>query len=148
MALSTTKTKRPLSFTILGVGFAVIGAFTLLNIAAALVQFHVVREWAVAYAGMDFLIAYGFITRQRWLAWVTALNCASVVVIAAITLSLGTITTAAPLIIGVLVNISVLYYVWEKRRLLAPHPHEYAAGGLFILLWLYAFTYTMYILLR
>jgi hypothetical protein len=127
-----------LIYTVLGTAFVVLGALTLLNIAAAWQVGGVILWGAAAYAGMDFLIAYGLFEREWWIPYAFALNLTGLAVMFGANVYLNGIESVNPYFYASALGLNALlaaflYQTCAKR----PRKSQLgnSAGAAFVVLW-------------
>ena len=130
--------------TYIGVVFALIGGFTVFDIALNVTLAHRVDTMTLGYAALNLLIAYGFINRQHWLTWALAANWVSFVALVSLTSYHGSYSPAAA--VGFVINTAVAFIAFYYRDLLRSRQNWYAAGA-FALVWVLTMGYTFYKLL-
>jgi hypothetical protein len=130
--------------TYLGVVFAVIGGFTAFDIAINVALAHRVDMMTLGYAGLDLMIAYAFINKQRWLTWALAANWVSFVAIVSLTSFHGAYSPSAA--VGFVINTAVTFIAFYYRKLLRSRENWYAAGA-FAVVWVLTMGYTLFKLL-
>lgn len=138
--------KRPLLFTILGALFVITGLVTLLGIVTAWNINTPVRVEFFGYAALDFLLAYGFFSAQRWLLPALALNWLAGGALAAVKFFVHTpadasiATYAVSFLLGGLIVLAV--YILPRKKFYASS-RERLAGAAFVVIWAAIACYTM-----
>lgn len=131
------------TLTILGVCFAVIGGFTVLDLLLNLALAHRIAPVTIGYAVLNLLIAYAFLTKQRWLWWALVANWVGFVCIVSLTTTHGSYAPASA--IGFVINSVVVFVAVYYRKTLTAC-NWYAAGA-FAAAWVITMGYTIYTLL-
>lgn len=120
--------------------FAVMGFVTFLNLAAVWHLEERVSWMSLGYALMDFLVAYGFFTRERWILPTLGLNFLGSLIGALILLGrFGGDAEMTRIFAAVVLSGGLLFFVYKTRAVLRRGVWEYALGGAFIILWILQF---------
>lgn len=133
-------------YVVLGTAFAVLGALSFLNVAAAWQTGGVFLLGAATYGLMDLLIAYGLFTREWWVPYAFVLNLAGLAALYGTTLLLQGAAAIDPVFytmaLGVNAVLAALLYYTRVRRKKTGGIGD-GAGAAFALLWAVMFCYTM-----
>ena len=131
---------RPkLLYKLLASLFLGIGVLTLLNIAGVWHLSGEVRLLSLGYAGMDFLIAWGFYAREWWVLPALLLNFLGNAITAAILFANPNELNTLRVLISVVLSGGVLLFVYQTRLSLKKGPWDKALGGIFAILWILLF---------
>lgn len=131
---------RPPLLTLLGVCFAAIGGFTMLDLLLNLALAHRAAPLMLGYATLDFLLAYALLTMQRWVLWALAANWIGYTGIVSLTAAHGSYSPVAAA--GFIVNSAILFaaaYYHAKFN-----KRNWYAGAAFGVLWAGTMGYTIY----
>lgn len=131
-------------FNFLGGIFTAIGLISLFNVILGISIYHTVLWHGLAYACMDFLVAWGLFGRHSWLMPMLALNALGQLVL--IVLRLFTDGVSSPVLstLGVVLAWGLFLFAVAKRRQLSSRSTAYSVGALFLVLWVLTMGYTVY----
>ena len=138
-------TLRPRLFTLLGIVFLCIGAFSFLTVAQGWYLEQAVLWRAGIFGLLDILIAYAFFSRQLWLEPALGLNAAGQMTLLAVhayySPALGGRFFFA--IFGTALATALFWYVHRNRAILDRAGTSYVLGGLFVCVWMVSFWYLL-----
>jgi len=131
----------PKLFVSAAITFFLIGFVTLLGVVGHLQVTEDIPWLLVAYAGMNFLLGFGFWMREKWLLPLLGLNLAGYTI-----LHLATLVSGDPFVIRMGVNIALALTVWGlvygMRRSLADTRWGRLQGAVFLVLWASTYVYS------
>jgi uncharacterized membrane protein len=135
-----------LLYVVLGTAFAVLGALSFLNVAAAWQTGGVFLLGAASYGLMDLIIAYGLFTREWWVPYAFLLNLAGLAALYGTTLLMHGAEAVDPVFytiaLGVNAALAAFLYYTRARRKKASSLGD-GAGAAFAVLWAVMFCYTI-----
>jgi hypothetical protein len=142
--MGMTPSRVNLAYIVLGTAFVVLGALTLLNVAAAMRVGGVLLWSGLAYALMDLLVAYGLFNRERWVPHAFLLNLIGLAVMfAATTLFAEANANIAFYSLAVGVNALLAAFLYKTRVRGRAGLFSDKAGVAFVLLWALMFCYAV-----
>ncbi len=134
--------KKSAILILLGIAYLALGVLTLLQIVGAW-HFHSTIPWqAVGYGMLNFFIAWGFFSQERWVLSALALNLGGTVVLTLARYALNPPDSMLVPLIVISFNVFMLGIGYLLRRRMRDTSKGRRPGYVFGILWLILFCYT------
>lgn len=130
-------------YTTLATLFAVVGTYTLFNVFLGLRIEHVVLLMSLVYTEINYAMAYGLYTRQRWILWVSAANTVASALLLSASVFLS--TTSWRELLALACNAALLWFLYKTRSSQRNTPLGLLVGVSFLVAWVVALGYTIFI---
>ena len=125
-----------------GVAFFLIGFITLLGVVGHLQVAGDIPWLLIAYAGMNFLLGFGFYMCEKWILPLLGLNLAGYTLLYAIVLLTGGFADLSYMSVHILVAGTLWGLVYGMRRSLADTRWGRLQGAVFFVLWASTYVYS------
>lgn len=134
-------------YRILGFCFLFLGFYTAFNVLEAWRLGDVFLTEAFAYTFINFVAAYGFLNRQRWLVPAFLAAALGDAILLALQLAVWEEMSIIRPLLGMGLAAALLGYLYYTRASLRSYSPARLGGVLFFVVWIPLFLYSAYILL-